>query len=296
MTADTDYSLAKSVLQKAVRRGSVDALGRASTFIQEQPGGPRWLANRARLIAIEESWPMAGDLYYGESGLEHPSPLLACTLHSKQKDAAGLGELARALVAGDKTVLDLPSGGQIRLVAQGVERPSDFWTWVKKATPADRRSVVDVSHLVFRRSIHPGDQSMAIAAAYLASAGPLPTLREVGPSSTPFPYWVCADKHTALGAQVLDEVQSSLGMTYISLSNLIFFLEGAAVNVMEESPWWDQWVRYGIRKRCQTSEQRAIEIVESMKHLIMDLVGDQVENYLNLDLGDQPGVQLGLFR
>jgi hypothetical protein len=107
---------------------------------------------------------------------------------------------------------------------------------------------------------------------------------------------VCADKHTALGNQVLDEVRASLGMTYISASNLIFFLEGAAVNVMEESPWWAQWVRYGIRKRCQTSEKRAVEIVEAMKPLFQRLVGDRVENYLKLDLDDKAGVQLGLFR
>jgi hypothetical protein len=295
MTTDTDYSLAKSVLQKAVRRGNVDALGKASAFIQHQPGGPGWLTSRARLIAIEESWPMAGNLYHGEAGLEHPSPLLACTLHSKQKDAAGLGGFAQALINGDKGILDLPANGDIKLVAQGIERPDDFWPWVKKVTPAERRPVVNVSYLVFKRSIHPGDRAMAIAAAYLASAGPLPVLREIGPSSEPFPYWVCADKHTALGAQVIDEIRSSMGMTYVSLSNLIFLVEGSEVNVMEDSPWWGRWIRYAIQQRCQTSERRAVEIMESIKPLFKQLVGHRVESSLRLDSGDRAGFQLGLF-
>jgi hypothetical protein len=289
----SDYSLARSLIQKAVRRGHVGALGRASAFILKREGGRSWLRTRSRLIAFEESWPIAGELLAGPGGIEDPAPLLTCALHSKQKDATGLGALVRAWVEGEERALDVaPDRRSVKIVTEGMNRPAAFWEWAKtQAGSREARLVIAAAQQAARVAYSPHDVAMVYSAAYLAAQGPLPVLHKVEPEVGPFPYWVAADKHTSMGAQVLVDVRMALGVTYDAAASMLFLLDGAAVNALEESPWWTaarqlKFLQIGIR------EERAVEIMEHLRPMIVKIVGDRVERELQ---EEDEGTQISMF-
>ncbi len=277
----SDFSLAKSLLQKGVRRGHTGAIARASDLILSQDGGRSWIRTRSKIIAFEESWPMAGELFCGPGGAEDPAPLLSCALHSKQKDAAGLGALAVAWADGDARVMDVaPSKKVVAIVCAAMDRPDAFWQWAEKACPTGpARTLVSVARSTVKAAYAPGDIATIYAAAYLATQGPLPVLRPMAPSSAPFPWWVAADKHTALGAEVLSLVAQELGQAYRGMVSMLFHLEGAIVNSLEPSPWWDAARRYSFLC-CGIGEERAREIMKEARWRIIEIMGDRVEREL----------------
>ena len=284
----SDFSLAKSLLQKGVRRGHMGAIGRASDLILHQEGGRSWIRSRSKIIAFEESWPMAGHLFCGPGGTEDPAPLLTCALHSKQKDAAGLGALAVAWADGDKRVEDVaPDSRAVAIVCAAMERPDAFWAWARKECPTGpARALVSVAQGAVKVAYSPGDIASIYAAAYLATQGPLPVLRPMAPSAEPFPWWVAADKHTALGAEVLSLVAQKMGQTYRGMVSMLFHLEGVIVNHLEPSPWWDAARQYSFIC-CGIEEKRAREIMKSARREIIQIMGDRVERELCSRTGDQ---------
>ena len=284
----SDFSLAKSLLQKGVRRGHTGAIGRASDLILSQEGGRSWIRSRSKIIAFEESWPMAGQLFCGPGGTEDPAPLLTCALHSKQKDAAGLGALAVAWADGDERVASVaPDPKAVAIVCAAMERPDAFWSWAKKKCPTGpERALVSVAQSAVKAAYSPGDIASIYAAAYLATQGPLPVLRPMAPSIEPFPWWVAADKHTALGAEVLSLVAREMGQAYRGMVSMLFHLEGAIVNHLEPSPWWDAARQYSFLC-CGIGEGRAREIIDRARWEIIRIMGDRVEQELCSRTKDQ---------
>lgn len=289
----SNFSLAKSLLQKAVRRGHVGAIGRASGLILAQENGRTWLNSRSKIITFEESWPIAGYIFCGPGGTQDPAPLLTCALHSKQKDAAGLGMLAVAhSLAVDGVMEAAPDRRAVTIVCAAMERPGAFWSWAAGAAPdAPARNLVAVAQHAVKAAYAPADIATIYAAAYLATQAPLPALRPVLPDLAPFPWWVAADKHTAIGVEVLSKVARELGQTYQEVASTLFFIEGSVVNHLEPSPWWAAAVRH--RFLCQgIREERAIRIVEFYKKKIVEIIGDCVEKEL---AGETQSRQLNLF-
>jgi hypothetical protein len=277
-----DFSLAKSLLQKGVRRGHVGAIGRASDLILSTKEGRPWIRSRSKIIAFEESWPIVGQLFCGPGGTEDPAPLLTCALHSKQKDAAGLGALAVAWADGDQRAMDVaPDRKAVAIVRAAMERPSAFWGWIKKTCPTGPAHVVaSVAQSSVKAAYAPGDIASIYAAAYLATQAPLPVLRPLAPSTEVFPWWVAADKHTALGAEVLALVAQEMGQAYRAMVSMLFHLEGASVNHLEPSPWWAAARQYSFLC-CGIGEDRAIEIMKQARWEIIRIMGDRVEQELH---------------
>ena len=126
------HQLCRSLLQKAVRRGCVSLIPKVVNHLVEV-GDLDWLRNRVGVITFEECWPL-GIRLSGKSGIQDIVQILSeVAICSKQKDAAGLGAMAYELFKGDFSVIsDLRVDRPIKIVAEAISRPKEFWEWAKK--------------------------------------------------------------------------------------------------------------------------------------------------------------------
>jgi hypothetical protein len=201
--------------------------------------------------------------------------LIRVTRASKARDATGLGYLAHALSQGDASVLDDSAGDKaIKIVANAIRRPDDFWQWVTwQKTAAAEKNLVD-NAIRFKKAGRPHDHAVIQAAAYLAVTGQLSRIEAGQPSDPKFPYWIVFDNHTPEGRRALRDIARDLHISLSQLEWTFFYFEGALANGEIFSKWWNRYCQWHFNK---------IELPANEAHLLWDPARVQLEERLTAE-------------
>ncbi|UXZ25142.1 hypothetical protein KZH41_13520 [Pseudomonas sp. YeP6b] len=163
---------------------------------------------------------------------------------SKNKNAAGLGSLGYELSRGSRTVLVKgdPANKHIKIIAEAVRRPEDFWRWAKqlRSDPLGL-DFLERAETGFKLAGWPWDKAFAIASAYLYVTDEAPTVTKTD-SLEPvnFPFWVAIDKHTSTGKRALLKCSEKFNLDKTTLGWIQFYLESAKCENLQTSPWWER--------------------------------------------------------
>jgi hypothetical protein len=266
----------RSLLQKAVRRGNVDLVFTTSAFLESLGSTDKnWYLNQTAIITFEECWPLGTELIFNKKFHSKVAALIRVTRSAKARDATGLGYLAYALSQGDASVLDDTVGDKaIKIVANAIRRPDDFWQWVAwQKTAAAEKNLID-NAVRFKKAGLPHDQAVIQAAAYLAVTGELSRIEAGQPSDPKFPYWVVFDNHTPEGRRALRDIARDLHISLSQLEWTYFYFEGALANGEISSKWWDRHCRWHFKK---------IELPANEAHLLWDPARVQLEETLTAE-------------
>ena len=254
----TDPAL-RSLVQKAARRGygaTVETVARRLFEI----GDKTWLRSRAVVITCEGCWPLAHTLSLERGAESKIAALLRVTKAVKQKDAIGLGAMAYAYHEGDQSVLEgLESTTAVRIVSEALSRPPAFFEWaLSQKMDAERERVVKAAKAYLAAATWGWDKTCILAGAYFAATHELPKVRNASPLVEGiFPYWVALDKHTPQGKAALHKVARGFGISYRKLIWAGFYFEGAKVNALEISPWWEAERTWRLQKAGMTVDSAA---------------------------------------
>lgn len=203
------------------------------------------------MITFEECWPLAGALVLTKDTESKIHALLAVTEAEKQKDAAGLGALAFAFHEGDRSMLDLaPNDWAIRVVSEGLKRPSPFFTWAESQCSSEyQSSIVEAARTYLAVATWGWDKTCILAGAFLAATSTSVPLCAFGPTSErAFPYWTAIDKHTPRGKEALHQVGAEFNLSYRHLIWAGFYFESAVVNSLAASRWWNAERDWRLRR------------------------------------------------
>ncbi len=238
--ASTDPRL-RSLLQKAVRRGFVPIVDRVATRL-DVIGDSTWLRSRAVVITFEECWPLGGSISIDRGLSSKLAVLIAATGAAKDKDAAGLGALAHAYREGDRSMVNsVPEKRMLKIVAEALGRPREFFRWVVGETKSQKSSdIVRAAQEYLPVATWQWDKACILAGALLATTADLPTTDLTNPpeATEDFPYWVALDKHTDEGKTALREVAVQIKARYRQLIWASFYCESTQVNSLLPSPWF----------------------------------------------------------
>ena len=266
----------RSLLQKAVRRGNVDLVFTTSAFLESLGSAEKkWYLNQTAIITFEECWPLGAELIFNKKFHSKVAALIRVTRATKARDATGLGYLAYALSQGDTSLLDDTVGDKaIKIVANAIRRPDDFWQWVawQKTTDVEKNLIDNA--IRFKKAGRPHDKAVVQAAAYLTVSGQLAPIEEGQPSDPKFPYWVVFDNHTPEGRRALRDIARDLHISLSQLEWAYFYFEGALANTEIGSKWWDRYCRWHFKK---------IELPANEAHLLWDPARIQLEEALMVE-------------
>jgi len=266
----------RSLLQKAVRRGNVDLVFTTSAFLESLGSTDKnWYLNQTAIITFEECWPLGTELIFNKKFHSKVAALIRVARSAKARDATGLGYLAYALSQGDTSILDDTADDKaIKIVANAIRRPDDFWQWVAwQKTAAAEKNLID-NAVRFKKAGLPHDQAVIQAAAYLAVTGELSRIEAGQPSDPKFPYWVVFDNHTPEGRRALRDIARDLHISLSQLEWTYFYFEGALANGEISSKWWDRHCRWHFKK---------IELPANEAHLLWDPARVQLEETLTAE-------------
>jgi hypothetical protein len=262
--------LLRSLLQKTVRRGYADLCQRTAFLLASQ-GDSAWLRARTGVIAFEECWPSA---YLLNGSSPSAVTLQEVAVAVKNKDAAGLGSLAHALVEGDITVLDQAYERKaVKIVAAALRRPEDFFGWAHSQCHSEQQAnVVSAARLFFNRASWLWDKAFLVAGAYLSTqTGVQEVLRCERVPDVPFPYWTAIDKHTPQGKSALRRVAGALRLSEEKLQWASFYFESAKSNEIGQCPWWEceaTWRFNALGLSLQEAEKLWINAAEQVKSAV----------------------------
>jgi hypothetical protein len=266
----------RSLLQKAVRRGNVDLVFTTSAFLESLGSADKnWYLNQTAIITFEECWPLGTELIFNKKFHSKVAALIRVTRSAKARDATGLGYLAYALSRGDTSVLDDTAGDKaIKIVADAIRRPDDFWQWVTwQKTAAAEKNLID-NAARFKKAGMPHDRAVIQTAAYLAVTGQLGRIEAGQPSDPKFPYWIVFDNHTPEGRRALRDIARDLHISPSRLEWTYFYFEGAVANGEIFSKWWDRYCQWHFKK---------IELPIDEAHLLWDPARVQLEDALTAE-------------
>lgn len=252
---DTDQ-ISRSLLQKAVRRGCSTLIGQVVNYLTEI-GDTKWLKDRLAVIVFEECWVLGETLKLSRD-VNIVEMLTKVCEAVKMKDAAGLGTLGYALSKGDFSVLsdDPISDRNIKIIAEAIKRPNDFWAWVNKECNDDRQFLlVQSAEKGFRKGGWPWDRAFMQAAAYLAISSSIPRVQYIQEVHRNFPFWIAIDKHTPRGKEVLRQSSKLFKIPYHQLGWISFYLESAVTNQSNKSYWWTREIDWRLGKAGISYEQ-----------------------------------------
>lgn len=274
---DTDQ-ISRSLLQKAVRRGDVQVTQLVIKHII-QNNDFDWLRKRLAVVTFEECW-----IYGSQVSYEKDEKII--TFHYsniaqsvKNKDAAGLGSLAYALSQGDTSVLsDSYEDKAIKIIAEAIKRPKDFWEWIKKQKVNERQErIVESADKGFRKAGWPWDRAFAQSAAYLSVTTEIPqlTISQVNKNDN-FPFWVGIDKHTAQGKAAIRQAAKQIEFNANKALWLAFYFESAKCNVLQESLWWQKEVSWRMKK-LELSLESGKLIWEKLQPIVKRLLEEDAQ-------------------
>jgi hypothetical protein len=240
----------RSLLNKAVRRGHVELVLTLSAMVAGAGEGERHrFAARVVGIVFFECWPLAALLRINRRFHSKVAALVQTARSVKNREAAGLGQLAWHVAEGAR----VPPGAQaedrpLRMVAQALRRPEDFWAWAQRQEPADaaRRQLVAQAHR-YRRVGTLRERAVTSAAACLAAEAPVPPIRPAATTPGPFPYWVALDVHTPEGRRTYHDIARDLHIPLEMLEWVGYHLENAVPDRLQQpAPWWDRLCRWRL--------------------------------------------------
>jgi hypothetical protein len=239
-----------SLLQKAVRRGHVDLVYTISAFIESLGSKPKeWYRTRTVISTFEECWPLAAELNFNRKFHSKVAALILITRNQKIRDAGGLAYLAHALSQGDSAVYTgIPADRDIKIIANAIRRPDDFWQWVTARIDASRDNVLLENTMRFRHEGTPREQAALQSAAYLMLTGSRPQVPEVRPADENFPYWVVFDQSTPEGKLALRDVARSLNIQLPQLEWACNYYEGFKTNGSLPCSWWNRFCEWQFQK------------------------------------------------
>jgi hypothetical protein len=240
----------RSLLHKAVRRGSVDLVLTTSALLGDLgPKEKAWFTKQAAIITFEECWPLGTELVFNRRFHSKVAALVKVTQSTKAKDAAGLGSLGYALSRGDQTVLtDSPDDKHIRIVAGAIERPKDFWAWIDSQAKSDVHKAIIENASRFKNAGFPWQRAFVVAGVYLGVAQGFPDVKQPVAGDTPFPYWIALDQQTPQGRRVLRDIARDLHIQMPQLIWASFYFEGSRTNQALPSKWWQKACDWRFRK------------------------------------------------
>jgi len=273
--ADIDARF-RSLLQKAVRRGNVELVLTTSALLESLSAKEKnWFRNRTAVITFEECWPLGADLVFNRKYHSKVAALIKVTRSVKAKDAIGLGFLAYALFEGDPTVFSgTPEDRHIKIIANAIRRPQDFWDWLdKNAEPGNPRVLIE-NAMRFKNVGRPRDRAVVQAAAYLAASTQIPQIEPVTQADQAFPYWVALDMHTPQGRRALKDVARDLHISLTQLEWSMFYFEGAKTNAAVESSWWQRSCEWYFQKTGLPMEESHL-LWGSAKPQVIEALADE---------------------
>ena len=240
----------RSLLQKAVRRGNVDLVLTVSALLESLGSKERnWYRIQTAIIAFEECWPLATELLFNKKFHSKVAALIRIANCLKARDATGLGYLAYAYAQGDTSVLDDTADDKvIRIVANAIQRPDDFWQWIAWQKTSPRQKILIDNATRFRKTGLPHDKAVIQAGAYLAVTGDLPQIKAGHPLDSKFPYWIAFDHHTIEGQRALRDIARDLHISLQQLEWTFFYFEGALTSGEISSVWWDRYCHWQFQK------------------------------------------------
>ena len=240
----------RSLLQKAVRRGNVDLIFTVCALIEGfGPAEKRSFPSLTAIITFEECWPLGAQLIFNKQFHSKVAALIHAARATKARGAAGLGYLAQALSEGDRSVLEGAADDlHIKILANAIERPKDFWKWVDSQKKTERQKSIIKNAITYRNAGSPRDRAVMQAAAYLAVTDNFPEIKQSAGSDQKFPYWIVFDGHTPQGHHVMRDISRDLHMPLAQLEWTYFYFEGAKTNAETRSKWWERHCRWYFQK------------------------------------------------
>jgi len=310
----------RSLLHKSVRRGNVELVITASALLETfGPKEKGWVKERAAAITFEECWPLGTELVFNKRYHSKVAAMVKVARSAKVKDAAGLGSLGSALAKGDRSVITGSADDKhIRIIARAIERPQNFWDWVKAHAKSDDHKDFIENAARFKNARFPWDRALILAGAYLSTLEDFPDTRQITTPDMPFPYWIALDHQTPQGRRVLRDIARDLHIQLPQLIWTCFFFEGSRTNSSLPSHWWEIACDWRFRKvgmmaaeahlLWEPAKVQVIEaLVEDSRQLHNDLYAwklsnlerveslkKQVELYIQ-HFDGRPGDQLDLF-
>jgi hypothetical protein len=270
--ADTDARY-RSLLQKAVRRGHADLVYTTSALLESLSSKEKdWYRTRTAIIAFEECWPFGSELNFNRKFHSKVAALIKVTRALKIRDASGLGFLAYALYRGDTSVYTGTPGDQhIKIVANAIQRPDDFWQWISTQKQSARQAALLENAKRFRHEGRPRDRAVIQAAAYLTLITENLSQPDSRPVDEAFPFWIVFDRHTPEGILSLRDVARDLRIPLPQLEWTCFFFEGSKTNGEIPSTWW--------QRRCNWHFQK-VGLPQAEAHLLWEPAKQQVVSAL----------------
>jgi hypothetical protein len=244
-------------------------------------GDANWLRLRAAIITFEECWPLAAELDLLGGFATTSESLVRVARSVKSKNATGLGVLAYALSQGDDSVLmGSPEDRALTIVAEGIERPDDFWNWTMSQCVEERQLALHATaQRAYRRGGWPWDRALIQAAVYLAISSGVPDVQQARVPSTEsekFPYWIAIDKHTPQGKETLREAARRSQLPYRQVVWASFYLESAQTNEEEEAIWWVREAEWRLR-RVKLTRDDAVRVWQQVRPIVRELVAEEAE-------------------
>ncbi len=281
--ADTDARY-RSLLQKAVRRGHVDLVYTTSALLESLSSKEKnWYRTRTAIITFEECWPFGSELNFNRKFHSKVAALIKVTRALKIRDASGLGYLAYALHEGDTSVYDgTPADKHIRIVANAIQRPDDFWHWISTQKQSAQQASLIENAMRFKHEGLPRDKAVIRAAAYLAITTDTQLHSESRPADETFPFWVVFDRHTPEGKLALRDVARDLHIQLPQLEWTCFYYEGSKTNGDVPSYWWDRRCKWHFQKVDLPAEEASL-LWEPAKQQVIDALageGRRLQNEL----------------
>jgi hypothetical protein len=199
----------------------------------------------------------------------------------KSKNATGLGVLAYALSQGDDSVLVGSSEDRaLKIVAEAIERPDDFWKWTKSQCVEERQLALNATaQRAYRRGGWPWDRALIQAAVYLAISSGVPDVQQARVASTEldtFPYWIALDKHTPQGKEALREAARRSQLPYRQVVWASFYLESAQTNEEEEAIWWMREAEWRLQ-RVKLTRDDAARVWQRVRPTVREFVAEEAE-------------------
>ena len=273
---DTDQ-VSRSILQKAVRRGDYELTKKAMAYLIKNDDFD-WMRKRLAVMTFEECWTYGYNVSYENDQDIIIKHYLNLVTTAKNRNAAGLGSLAYVLSEKDESVYQGDIGDKsIRLIAEAIKRPKDFWEWTKKHNLTEKQEkIVEMADKGFRKAGWPWDRAFAQSAAYLAITDEIPETKYLEiKSNINFPLWVGIDKHTSEGKEAIRAAAKQLNYNNNKALWLAFYFESATCNIIENSPWWQREIKWRMQKLELTFEQGK-EMWERLKPLVQENLKDEI--------------------
>lgn len=296
---ETDQ-ISRSLLQKAVRRGNLEITKLTINYII-QNNDFDWLRKRLAVITFEECWTYGLEVSYEKNEEIVTKHYLRIAESVKNKNAAGLGSLAYALSEGDTSVFFGDNDDKaIKIIAEAIKRPKDFWEWIKKQTLNETQEfLIEKADKGFRKAGWPWDRAFAQSAAYLAAFTNISQPNIAKSLNCEFPFWIGIDKHTKEGKVAIRQAAQRIGFNANKALWLAFYFESAKCNAIDYSSWWEKEIRWRMKKLGLSIDNAKFIWDEKIKPIVIELLIQETEKLkdkiLNNKASATPLKQMSMF-